>query len=323
MSTAAIDYLVRRPWRDERLPFGTPGIPTMLSKHERRLLYALARDFATGSGAIVDAGCFLGGSTTALLSGVRDRPEPWRGPAVASYDLFRVEPYTVQKFFADDRSLRVGDSFRGRFDRNVAGFAVPHVVHEGDITEIGWSGEPIDILFLDVLKTWEINDAVLRDFFPFLRPGQSVIVHQDYGCGWTPWIPITVELMGHSLRLIDGLSWGSHVFFVQDEIPAELIANGVSGLDEETKFELVERAIDRCEGWVRGMLEICRTELIFERDGLEAALDDLDRIEQLYSGYELVLAIIEHIVRGLRSEGQYGETPRRRRLLVPRMGSAR
>jgi hypothetical protein len=316
MSEAPLDYLLRRPWRDERLPFGRPGIPTMLSKHERRLLYSLARDYATGDAAIVDAGCFLGGSTTALLAGVRDRPRPWRGPPVASYDLFRVEPYTVQKFFADDGSVRVGDSFRQRFERNVAGFEVAHVVREGDITEIGWSGEPIDILFLDVLKTWEINDAVLRDFFPCLRPGRSVIVHQDYGCGWTPWIPITVELMGDSLRLIDGIEWGSHMFFVEDELPAGVIANGVAGLDEGTKFELVERAIDRCEGWVRGMLEIGRTELIFERDGLDAALEDLARIGELYAGYELVVFIIDHIVRGLLSDGQYGETPRRRRSLL-------
>src|SRR5919201_4615714 len=105
------DYLLRRPWRDERMPFGIPGIPTMLSKPERRLLYGLARDYATGDAAIVDAGCFLGASTSALLAGVRDRPEPWTGPPVESYDLFRVEAFTIPKFFADDRSVRAGESF--------------------------------------------------------------------------------------------------------------------------------------------------------------------------------------------------------------------
>ena len=315
MTSASLDYLNRRPWRDERLPFGRPGIPTMLSKHERRLLYSLARDYATGEGAIVDAGCFLGGSTSALLSGVRDRPTAWHGPPIASYDLFRVEPYTVQKFFAGG-PLRVGDSFLAEFRQNVADFGVPHVVYEGDITEIGWSGEPIDILFLDVLKTWEINDAVLSDFFPCLRPGVSVVVHQDYGCGWTPWIPITVELMGDSLRLIDGLEWGSHAFLVQEELPAQLLERGVATLEEEEKFELVERSIASSEGWVRGMLELGRSELIFERDGLEAALRDIERVDRLYAGYELVVFLIDHIRRGLLTDGQYGETPRRRSSLL-------
>src|SRR5919108_4687169 len=93
--------LIRRPWRDVTLPPDAVGIPTMLSKAERRLLYSLARDHAGGDAAIVDAGSFLGGSTAALLAGVRDRPEPWPGPPVASYDLYRVEPYMLKKFFPD------------------------------------------------------------------------------------------------------------------------------------------------------------------------------------------------------------------------------
>src|SRR6266516_238746 len=154
-----LGYLLARPWQDESLSARIPRVPTMLSGKERRLLYSLARDYAAEDAAIVDAGCFLGGSTAALLAGVRDRPIPWRGPPVASYDLFR-------------------------FDANVMEFSVPHVVREGDVAEIGWSGGPIDVLFLDALKSWEINDAVLRDFFPSLVPGRSVIVHQDYGWGW-------------------------------------------------------------------------------------------------------------------------------------------
>jgi hypothetical protein len=283
----------------------------MLSKPERRLLYALARDYAEDDAAIVDAGCFLGGSTAALLSGVRDRPGPWNGPPVASYDLFRVEPYTISRYFVGEPSVRAGDSFRPHFDTNVACFGVPHIVREGDITEIGWSGEPIDVLFLDVLKTWEINDAVLRDFFPSLRPGRSVIVHQDYGCGWTPWIPITVELMGDSLRLIDGMEFGSHVFFLQGDVPSELIEKGVSGLDNGRKLELVEQAVAGSEGWVRGMLELGRTELIYEWEGLEAALRDLRRIAAEYADYELVLFLITHIEQGLQTNGAYPRSQRR------------
>src|SRR6266545_1241208 len=129
--------LVRRPWRDVVLPPDAVGIPTMLSKTERKLLYSLARDHAGGEAAIVDAGCFLGGSTAALLAGVRDRVQSWVGPPVESYDLFRIEAFTIPKFFATDRGARVGDSFRPRFDAHVARFDLPHVVHEGDITELG------------------------------------------------------------------------------------------------------------------------------------------------------------------------------------------
>src|SRR5919197_2270122 len=279
MTTDPLRYLIGRPWRDIALSPDATGIPTMVSKQERRLLDSLARDYA-GDGAIVDAGCFLGGSTAALLAGVRDRLEPRIGPRVASYDRFRVEAFTIPKFFPDDGSLQVGDSFRARFDAHVAGFGVPHDVHEGDITELGWSGGPIDVLFLDVLKSWGINDAVLRDFFPSLVPGRSVIVHQDYGWGDTPWIPISVELLRESLVLVDWMEWGSHVFFVERELPADVLAGGVAGLDADTKLDLIDQAAVHAEGWVLGMLEVSRALRLAEGDGAEAALAELDAVEE-------------------------------------------
>jgi hypothetical protein len=298
MTIDRLAYLLRRPWRDVSLPPDVVGIPTMLSKSERKLLYALARDYASEDAAIVDAGCFLGGSTAALLAGIRDRREPWKGPPMASYDLFRVEEYTIPKFFADDPSFRVGDSFRHRFEANVAGFGVPSVVHEGDIAEIGWPGGPIDIFFVDVVKTWEVNDAVLRDFFPSLVPGRSVIIHQDYGWGPMPWIPITVELMRDSLRLIDGMEWGSHVFFVEKEIPVELMEQGIRTLDHDQQLELIDSAIRRANGWVRGMIEISRAAVLAERDGREAELSELAWIAERYSDYPSVLLAVSY-ARGI------------------------
>jgi hypothetical protein len=291
--------LIRRPWRDVTLPPDAVGIPTMLSKAERRLLYSLARDYAGGDASVVDAGCFLGGSTAALLAGIRDRPEPWRGPPVESYDLFRVEAFTIPKFFGD---ARVGDSFRPRFDAHVGRFDVPHVVHEGDITEIGWSGGPIDVLFLDVLKSWEINDSVLREFFPSLVPGRSVIVHQDYGWGDTPWIPTTVELLRDSLVLLDWMEWGSHVFFVERPLPADVLQSGVGGLDLDAKLALIERAVTRAEGWVQGMLEISRAILVAKRDGPEAALAALDSIRERHPHHPFTLSCIDDVRPAIERE---------------------
>jgi hypothetical protein len=291
--TDPLRYLIRRPWREAALPADAVGIPTMLSKAERRLLYSLARDYAKDDAAIVDAGCFLGGSSAALLAGIRDRPTTWSGPPVTSYDLFRVEAFTVPKFFRD-QPVQVGESFRPRYDAHVARFDVPHVVHEGDITEIGWDGGPIDVLFLDVLKSWQINDAVLRDFFPSLVPGRSVIVHQDYGWGDTPWIPITVELMRDSLTLVDWLEWGSHVFLVEQELPADVIENGVSGLDFDKKLTLIEEATARAEGWVQGMLEVSHAVLVAERD-VDRALAELASVQERHPLHGLVLACIDDV----------------------------
>jgi hypothetical protein len=298
--------LIDRPWRDIALPPDAVGIPTMLSKMERRVLYSLARDYASDDAAIVDAGSFLGGSTAALLAGVRDRAEPWTGPPVTSYDLFRVDDYMVPKYFWEDQSIGIGDSFRPRFDSHVSRFDVPHVVREGDITQIGWSGGPIDVLFLDILKSWEINDVVLRDFFPSLVPGRSVIVHQDYGWGQNPWIAITVELMRDSLVLLDWMEWGSHVYFVESEIASGVCQGGVGGLDIDAKIELIEQAASHAEGWVLGMLEISRAILVAERDGPEAALAELEAVRERHPQRGFVIGCI----KGARAQIESGAAVR-------------
>ncbi len=46
----------------------------MLSIEERQLLAWLAASHWEGRGAIVDGGCFLGGSTLALGRGLRENP---------------------------------------------------------------------------------------------------------------------------------------------------------------------------------------------------------------------------------------------------------
>ena len=180
------------------------------------------------------------------------------------------------------------------------------MVHEGDITQAGWDGGPIDVLFLDVLKSWEINDAVMRDFFPSLVPGRSLIVHQDYAGGYMPWIAIGVELLRDSLVLLDWMEWGTHVFFVERELPAETVARGVRGLDLDTRFELIDRAIARADGWVRGMLEIDRAALVVERDGKAAGLAELTAIGERHRGNGAVLTSVSDKKQGLETDWRFG-----------------
>jgi hypothetical protein len=251
----------------------------MLSSVERQLLYWLARDYASGKGAVVDGGCFIGGSTAALLAGLRDRSPQWSGPPLESYDKFRVEAYEIPQFFAGT-TLAVGDSFRPVFEDNVRSFDVPHIVHEGDIVGMGWSGEPIELLFLDVLKSWKINDAVLRDFFPHLSPG-SVIVQQDYGWGAGPWIHITMELIRDSVRLVDYMKAGSHVFVVERQLAGRLLARGLRGLSHHEQLEILQSAIDRSSDWPRGMLELSRAGVLKQVDR-EAALAQVIAVGERY-----------------------------------------
>src|SRR5688572_18337194 len=199
------------------------AVPTMLSVRERQMLHWLARHHVTGVGRIVDGGSFLGGSTSALASGLAARVDGQWEKTIASYDLFRVEEYTLAQFGDLFTDRRIGASFRSVFDDHIAPWSTHVEVREGDACERGWSGEPIELLFLDMVKMWRLNDLVLEQFLPCLIPVQSVIVQQDYLWGACPWIHMTMELMAPCVRILDSMPNGSVAYLLTAPVPAELI----------------------------------------------------------------------------------------------------
>lgn len=272
-TAARVERLRTRPWAALRAPADVRLVPTMLSEQEQALLYWLARDHFRGQGRIVDGGCFLGGSTAALAAGMRDRRLPVHERPIVSYDLFRVEPYTIETFGGYFPSSTVGSSFRAAFDRHLAQFGGIEV-REGDICAIGWSGEPIEILFLDIVKTAQVNDVVLAQFFPRLIPGHSVIVQQDYLWGWGPWIHITMERLADYVERLDAMWNGSVLYLLTAPIPAELLRVRVAELSPDTQLALMDRAVARWSGEQRAMVELARVMLLVDLFGPATALDE-------------------------------------------------
>jgi hypothetical protein len=286
--SASMLALERRPWSDVELPAEVLRAPSMLSQSERRALYVLARDYFQGAGRIVDAGCFLGGSTIALAAGLRDRAQEPENSAIVSYDLFRVEPYTLEHFRDDLPSTSTGDSFRPAFDANLSGFPGRYDVREGDIREIGWSGEPIEILFLDIVKTWEISDSVLSDFFPHLIPGRSVLVQQDCLWGTHPWLQVTMEILREYFACVDWID-GSAIYLHTGAIPDEVLRVCMKdATPPETKLQMMDRAVERWSGEARAMAELSRASLLLELVGAGAAREQIGRVRREHPDATLV-----------------------------------
>jgi hypothetical protein len=144
-------------------------------------------------------------------------------------------------------------------------------VREGDACQIGWSGEPIELLFLDMVKLWQLNDLVLEQFFPCLIPGRSVIIQQDYLWGFGPWTHITMELMAPSVEILDSMPNGSVVYLLIAPVPAELIGAKLrETLSPERQRELMDCAVERWEGEERGLVELARVMLIAEYNPADA-----------------------------------------------------
>lgn len=280
----------------------------MLTLDERRLLYWMARDVWEGWGAIVDAGCFLGGSTASLAAGVRARPAHDPGlrlsPPLSTYDRFIVEEYTIHAgYFGSWPDVGVSDSFRHVFDELLGDLATETNVHEGDIADARWTGGDIEILFLDVLKNWEVNDVVMREFLPSLVPGRSVIVQQDYVHGMLPWIHITMELLHDAVEHVADVP-ASRVYAVTSDITRDRL-DEILGLRQRFTLIEQERLLDaataRTSGDTTGHLMLCKVNLLRHHSQFSRAEELLNRVEGSF-GHLPAVAADAHVTRALLSE---------------------
>jgi SAM-dependent methyltransferase len=254
LSEAAI---IGTKWRQQPLPAACTKVPTMLVEDELRLLEWLAHDVYRGEGAIVDAGCFLGGSTVALAEGLRRNrqwPRSGRPKPIHSYDRFEVEEWTRGVFFPE--SVPAGASFRAEFDRNIAPYADLVEVHASDIREHPWSGGPIEVLFIDVAKHWTVCDWVTWNFFPHLIPGRSLVIQQDYLYHhWVGWLHVTMELYADYFEYVCDTEVNSVVFLCTKAIPPSVLReHSVESLPVEERAALMDRAASRFEGKKRELI---------------------------------------------------------------------
>jgi hypothetical protein len=230
----------------------------MLIADELRLLHFAADRYFTGAGCIVDAGCFLGGSTVALADGLR-RNLRRRGVAeektIHSYDLFQIEEYTVGSFFTSE--AQVGESFRAEFEQNIARYAALVDVHAGDVQSFPWSGGPVEILFIDIAKRPTLCDWVTWQFFPHLIPGRSLVIQQDYLYPeWVAWLHITMEFYSEYFEYVCDTGQNSVAFLCTARIPDSVLReHTVGSLTTAEKITLMDRAAARFTGGQRAFLE--------------------------------------------------------------------
>ncbi|MEL6478339.1 MAG: class I SAM-dependent methyltransferase [Pseudomonadota bacterium] len=293
-----------RPWDDPAWdpPAEALAVPTMLTEEEGRLLHWLGASWAEGAGAICDLGCFAGGSTARLAAGTAANPGK-TGP-IHAFDFFTISPEHKQKFLYDNGVPRFwGSNLLPCARRLLTPWEDRVDLHKTDIADEHWQGGPIEILFVDAMKTPATGDAILRSFFPALIPGRSVIVHQDYQHWRQPWIPAQMQMLAHALRPIAWCARNTVVFGV-DHLPpqVELASAAMAEISDQRMTLLLQRAVKAApKGHARRVL----AQMIL-------ALEDRPdcRIPRLYdrSGFtpERIRATIRQALHGDLS---IGETP--------------
>jgi hypothetical protein len=229
--------------------------PSMTSRNEKALLYWLARHAYKGIGVIVDAGVFLGGSTNAFATGLKDNPTALArvvGKPIHSYDIAiwvsGMDRYLERP--AVKRALRGMQVKKNRSFlpvlRKLLGAHLDLIDFRiGDIAKIATGDAPIEIAFYDCLKTNERDLAAFRAFAPAYIPGHSIIVQQDYFFEGAYYNKIRQEYFSSYFTYL-GAEATSAFFRYETKIPPELIElDPVSSLSIDEKVGLLDKAVKR------------------------------------------------------------------------------
>jgi tetratricopeptide (TPR) repeat protein len=176
------------PWKTLSLPPELTRIRSMLSHEEKQYLIWLTAEKFEGWGAIVDLGPWLGSSSAALAEGLKRQGKQNK---IFSLDLFRWEPSYMEAIAHEN--LKEGDDFLSLFVREIGDYAGWVEPQKKDLMSYAWNGGPIEILFVDAAKTWELTNAIFKGFGSHLVPGRSRVVLQDFRHHTTHWLPLIFD----------------------------------------------------------------------------------------------------------------------------------
>ncbi len=227
-------------WREYRIdnPSGSIVCRSMLMRYELAMLYALARNHYTGSGAIVDAGPLTGLTTNSLAKGVLSNPAiADRTRRIFAFDLFDHIPAQTVLENVPNRNGSILDTY---LDVNRDYLDLISIC-PGDLLSHAWNSGPIEILMVDLSKSWALNDFVVDQWFTNLQPG-AFVVQQDY-CSWfTYWLPITMMALKDHFVFVDYAMGSSTIFQCTKPVPAGM-GSAIRAMPFEAHEALLTEAI--------------------------------------------------------------------------------
>ena len=259
-------------------PEGEVPARSMLTSYELALLYSLARFYCADAGRIVDLGPLLGIGTNVMARGIRENPRiKEKRNYIYSYDLFLME--NMQHFLPTSDDKDTGSVFP-RFMQLTREFSDIVCPIPGDLLQMRWNKEPIEVLFVDLAKSWKLNAHVVRNFFPYLIPGRSIVIQQDYVHVGEPWVVLQMEILSEYFEFLYFIYGATAVYRLRKPIPAEVLDIDLEALPLAEVDSYFERARSRASASVREVLKCCQAVIHTERGELAGASSLLRSVDR-------------------------------------------
>ncbi len=264
----------------------------MTTPQERDFCFRFTSEVWDGQGVIVDLGCWLGATTRALARGL-----PTKNRVIHAYDQFRWSVYMdryVEGTELEGR-FRPGDSFLDEVRQRFAPWQNQIEIHAGNLTEQSPPDEAIAFLLVDVIKSAELAEHVVRHFFSRLRVG-ALVMQQDFSHFYTGWIQlIHSRFRDHFTPVEDIPESCSLVFRLEKAIPEESLQN-CEWLRHPSNEEIAD-AFDLARSWVadskRGSLDAAEVMLHAHQGNLKQARARLEQFDKRSDELDHVASILE------------------------------
>jgi len=257
----------QQPWRDSS--FSCP-VPSMMCPDELQFLHYMAAKQYTGAGAILDFGPRAGASTFCLASGLGTTGH------VFSYDMWHF--FSQWQCFFPGQILQEGDDIFPHFERYVAPYRQRITPCKGDLSKQRWSGEPIEMIFIDAAKSPQAMQHIVNEFFPHLIPG-GYVFHQDYISSECPWIHISIGLLSGYFEHCDSPQGGTVCLQLTKPIPSGFLApDFFEAMPMDAGRQAIAKARDPLVDWFALCVWLAEAHYLVHRRQLDKAAAILEKV---------------------------------------------
>lgn len=260
----------------------------MLSYDERCLLHWATRAGNPSGDAVVDCGCFLGGSTVSLGHGIKARAAEAPPSSLHVYDLFLFGAESEKRWVPEGFDFAVGGSMMPVFEHHVRQVRDLLTMHCGDVRLERWTRGPISVLCIDIAKSWDTGDAVWREFFPSLVANESLVIQQDLVHWGHPWCAIAMELLADRFDYLGWVWFSSAVYrcvrpVFADDLPTSLLRD----ITLEEALTLVDHAAERLGEPIGASVRLSGAFVLGSHRRFSAARARVEELRRSYSDDEI------------------------------------
>lgn len=235
-----------RPWLTTE-PAGwsmAKRVPTMLAEPEQHFYAWATEHWMTGIGEVVDLGSFIGGSTARLALG---HALAGHSGKVHAYDRFTADEAVKQRTLYRQGIERFEGNDIFELSKELLSPWVDRITfHRGEIETLGWSGAPIEVLCIDAFKKADLADIMVKQFFPSLIPGHSLIIQQDFLHHKNPWLAAQMIGLRAAVTPVAFVENDTMVFSVNQTLHPDLLS--VAEISDITDAQIFD-AIEICRDW--------------------------------------------------------------------------